>query len=91
MGIFLKRLPLAKQQKLRQANLIDLAGELSSGTGQGGRIASDQLGRPIEVRYAAILDFQRPEQRVIVQPVRLLIAELLEGGLQVPARRRRQS
>ena len=71
MGVLLEACPLAEQQELCEANLIDLVRQVAAGLGQGGRVAPDQLGRPLEVIGAVVPDFQRPEQGVVVQPVRL--------------------
>src|SRR5271156_3775671 len=81
--MFLQALPLAKHEELCQASLFDLARQVAPGLGQGGRAPPDQLGRPLEVRLAAIFEFDRPEQGVIVEPVRLVTTELLEGELKV--------
>ena len=86
LGVLLEACPLAEQQELCEADLIDRVRQVPAGPGQGSRVAPDQLGRPLEVIGALVPGFQRPEQGVVLQPVRLLVAELLIGGPQVGAR-----
>ena len=45
-GVLLEALPLAEQQELCQADLIDRIRQFLAGRGKGGRVAPDQLGRP---------------------------------------------
>ena len=93
-GVLLEACPLAEQDELCPADLIDRVGQVPTGPGQGRRVAPDQLGRPLEVMDAVVPGLQGPEQGVVLQPVRLLAAELLVGGPQVgavPARKRFQA
>ena len=89
-GIFLQALPLTEQQELREPNLIDLVPPSSCRrTRQGRRSTLDQFCRPFEVIGILVLCLQRPEQSVIFQPMRLVVAELIDkraSGLR--ARRR---
>ena len=86
--MFLKPLPLAEQQELHEANLIDLVRQILPGPGQGCRLTLNQLCRPLKVGVAMVPGFQRPEQGIVFQPVRPVVAELLKGGLQLPGRPR---
>ena len=82
----LKPFPLAKQQELSKANLIDFARQIAPGSRQSFWHALDQLRRPLEVVGAVIFGFQYSKERVIFQPVRLVMAELLKGKSQLCAR-----
>ncbi len=86
--MFLKPFPLAKQQELSKANLIDLARQIAPGLGQSFWHTLDQLRRPLEVVGAVIFGFQYSKERVIFQPVRLVVAELLKGNSVTPRARR---
>ena len=91
MGVLLEACPLAEQQELGEANLIDRVRQLSRACARAGRFAPDQLGRPLEVMRAVVSGLQRAEQGVVVQPVRLVVAELLKGGPQVRTRPRAEA
>src|SRR4029453_8181593 len=84
--MFLKPFPLTEQQELSKANLIDLARQLAPSLGQSCRHAFDKLRRPLEVVGAVVSGFQYSKQCVIFQPVRLVVAELFKGGLQLRRR-----
>src|SRR5262249_14289860 len=74
-------LPLAENQELREAHLINERAQLRGGGAECVRLAPDQLGGPREIVRAAVPDLQRAEERVSLQPVRLLGAELFVRGL----------
>jgi hypothetical protein len=77
---------LTKQQELRKTNVIGLVGKFSPGQGQGCRGTLDQLRRPFEVVGTFVPCFQRPEQRVVVEPVRPVVAVPVKIGPEVWAR-----
>ena len=81
----LQAFSLAEQQKLCQAHLIDLERQVSPGPGQGCWSTLHQLCRPREVIGVIVSNFQSTEQGIIVQPVRLVVAELLKSKLQIRA------
>ena len=80
-GMFLQPFALAEQQELRKTNLIDPGRQIAPGCGQSGRHAPDQLCRPFEVVSSVVFGFQYPEQGIIFQPVRLVVAELFKESL----------
>ena len=86
MRIFLKAFPLAEQQGLGEAHLLDPARQFSAGLGQGSGFLLHQILRPIEVTRAVVFGFQRFGQGVIFQLVRLELAESLEGRPKIRAR-----
>src|SRR5262249_61004874 len=81
--MFFKPRPLAKQQELSKTNLINLIRKLTPSLDQGCRNPPHHLPRPFEIVSAIIMDFQGSKERVIFQPVRLILAELIEGDLQL--------
>ncbi len=72
MGVSLQPLALAKQQELREAGLANRTGKLAPRAIERRRIAIHQLRGPFEVIRAGELRFQRPEQRIVIQPVRMV-------------------
>jgi len=77
--------PLAEKQELSEVNLLDFARQLAPGAVQSCGLAAHQLGRPIHVPGAVRLLFQHSKERVIFQPMRLLVAELFKSGAQLRA------
>jgi hypothetical protein len=77
--VFLKPFSLGETIELSKTNLIDLIREITPGLGQSFRHTLDQLRRPLEIVSAIVPDFERSKERVIFQPVRLLVAELFKG------------
>src|SRR5690349_1029889 len=77
-GMRLEPLALAEQQELDETNLADLIRHLSPGSIDRCRIAADKLLRPLEIIRAVKPFFKDAEQRVVFQPVCLVIAELLK-------------
>ena len=74
---------LAEEQELREANLLDFTRQLAPRSGQSCGIAAHQIGRPVDVPGAVILLFQDSKQRVIFEPMRLLVTELFKGNAQI--------
>ena len=60
---------------------LALSGELTAGR----RLAAHRIGRPAEVGSASKPGLQRSEQRAVVEPMGLELAELAESVLQVGA------
>src|SRR6266404_5503731 len=84
-GVFLQARALAEQEELAEADLVDSSREIPACPIERGRVPPDELRRPIEIRRASVPLLERAEQGVIVQPVGLRLAELLERRLQVRA------
>src|SRR5262249_47782407 len=84
-GMRLEPLALPEQQELDETNLTDLIRQLLPGSIYRGWIAADKLRRPLEVICSIKPFFKDPEERVVFQPVRLVIAELLESRPEVRA------
>src|SRR4030095_5320419 len=76
---------LPEQHELNETNPVDLARQLPSRLLQRGGPPAKQRGRPVEKRGGARCGFQSSEQRVVVQPRRVLLDEVLEGAAQVRA------
>ena len=60
-------------------------GQFAAGLLQDIRYALHQFHWPLQVMGAAEAGFQRAEEGVVFQPVRVLLTKLLEIGLQIPA------
>src|SRR5439155_8617646 len=69
---------LTEQQELSKPSLLDLARQISPRLVDRGRLAADEIFRPLEIPGAAVSGFQRVEQCVIVQPVSLVLTEALK-------------
>ena len=61
MRVFFELIRLAKDQKLRKANLIDMIRQFAPRLGERRWIALNQFGWPLEVVGAVIPGLQRPE------------------------------
>ena len=85
MRIRLELIALAEEQKLCKADLVDFIRQFAARSGESLRLTLNHFFRPFEVISAVILGLQRPEQRVVFQPMFLLGAELIECGPQILA------
>src|SRR5207249_3832051 len=70
------------EQELAKLVQLDAAAQLPACLGQGRGLPPDQLGRPVQPTDAPVRILERHEQREVLQPVRLLAAELLEERTQ---------
>src|ERR1700740_959702 len=77
MRVGLQALGLAEHQELRKTRQADLIGELKPCPLERGRLALDEFGRPIKIRRVVEPYFQSPEEGVVIQPMILILAELL--------------
>ena len=77
-GVFLQARALAEQEELAEADLVDFSREIPARPIERGRRPLDELRRPLEIRRASVSLLERAEQGVVVQPVGLRLAELLE-------------
>src|SRR5207245_1998915 len=82
----LQRRALAEQEELAESDLIDFYRQIPTCPIERGGRTPDDLRGPLEVRSAAVSLFERAEQGVVVQPVRLRLTELFDRRLQVLAR-----
>jgi len=64
-------LPLAGELVLEEGVKLDARRELLPPTRHGGRLAAHDGAFPLSPRHAAMGLFQRHEQRIIVEPLRL--------------------
>src|SRR5215470_7944963 len=85
MGLQPRTLP--EQHELNETHAVDLARELLSRLLQRGGLTANELVRPVEIAGAVVSGFQRSEQRVVVQPMRVL-DEVLEVATQIRPRTR---
>src|SRR5262245_43237513 len=81
----LEPITLAEQQKLCEGHTTYLIRQFVSEAIDRRRIALDQLCGPLEVIRVVEPGFERTEERVVFQPVGLIIAELLIGRPQIGA------
>src|SRR5437867_10896952 len=84
MGLQARSLP--KQQELSKPNQVHLARQLASRLFERGRPAADEVFRPLEITGAVVSLLQRSEQRIVVQPVGMVVAKAFEVGAQVRSR-----
>src|SRR5262249_59377985 len=82
-AFFYRPRPRGKKRELSKQNLINLIRKFPPSLDQGCRNPPHQFPRPFEIVSAIITDFQGSKERVIFQPVRLILAELIEGDLQL--------
>src|SRR5262249_17774706 len=83
--ILLEMIALPVQQELRKAHLGDRLGEFLSSGAESDTTALDQLRRPFEIMDALAFRLERSEERIVVQPVGLALAKLIENVPQVGA------
>jgi hypothetical protein len=69
---------LPVQQELGKPNPVDVARQLPPDLLEGGRGAADELFRPFQITAFVVSDFQRAKQCVVVQPMGVIVAKLLE-------------
>jgi hypothetical protein len=74
---------LAKDKELDEPNLIDFICQVPQHAGQCVWFALHQFRRPLQIRDAPILVFQRPEEAIVFPPVFLQYAKLLELTYQI--------
>src|SRR2546427_788280 len=79
----LEALALAEQQELHEAHLADLIRQFAAPPVERRWLALDQLCWPFEVIPVVEPGFKYPEERVVLQPVRLVMAKLLMGSTQI--------
>src|SRR5208337_4981382 len=82
----LEALSLSKKQELSQATLLDLLCQVAPGLFKRSRAAMNEFRWPLEVMGPLVPGLERPEKRVIVQPVCLVGAESFEVRPQLSAR-----
>src|SRR6267142_3372154 len=85
--IVLQPLTLPEQKELSETALIDLFFLVEAHAGQRRKIAFDQCLWPVKEIDTSILHLHCAEKRVIVQPMRLFRAKLIELRPQSPLRR----
>jgi hypothetical protein len=83
--ILLETTALPAEQELRKAHLGDRFGEFLPGRADSERAALYQLRRPFEMIDAVAFQLEHSEQRVVVEPVGLVLAELIENVPRVGA------
>src|SRR5262249_49669980 len=83
--ILLETIALPAEQELRKAHLGDRFGEFLPSRAESVTTAPDQLRRPFQIIDAVVFSLERSEQRVVVEPVGLALAELIENESQVGA------
>ena len=77
---------LTEQHELNKPNPVHLARQSLSRPVQRGWRAADQLFRPLEIAGAVVSRRQGSEQRIVVQPVGMVIAKVFEVRAQVRSR-----
>src|SRR5262245_10961603 len=82
----LQALALTEQQELGKPDLVDLARQLSARTVERSGRAADEFVWPLEIEDAVVPELECVEQGIVVEPVRLFAAEILESRAQVGAR-----
>src|SRR4029453_1925865 len=82
-GVRFQARPLMEHQELREPHLIDLARQISSDAFERGGPAPYELVRPLHVARPLVSDLQRAKQGVVVQPMGLVLAKLLERWAQI--------
>src|SRR5207302_4267735 len=73
--ILFETLCLLKDQELSKANLIDQWRQHLPSLSDGRKSVSNEVCRPFKIRDAMELLFQGPEERVVFQPVGLLMTK----------------
>ena len=77
---------LPEEQELNETNAVHLAGQIPPRLVQRRGHAAHEIVRPVEITGAVVSRFQRSEQCVVVQPVRMLFDEVLEFSAQIRSR-----
>src|SRR5258707_3651345 len=77
---------LTELQELSEPSLLDPARQIGPRRVERSRPAAHDLFRPLQIRGTVVPGLERGEQRVVVEPVRLFPTEILEDGVQIPAR-----
>ena len=86
MRVCPQALGLSDQQKLREADSIDVSRQLAPCRGERGGDSLHERRRPGQVMRAVVLRLQGLKQCVVRQPVCLRFAKLVEGDPQLAAR-----
>jgi hypothetical protein len=68
---------LAEQQELCKGRFADLIGKLAAKDAERRRLALNQFGRPVKIMRVAELGFHHAEKGVVLQPMMMIVAELL--------------
>src|SRR5262245_4452471 len=84
MGLQARALP--EQHELNETNPVDLGRQLPSRLLQRSGHTANERVRPVDIAGTVVSRFQRSEQGVVVQPVRLRVDEVLEVAAQIRAR-----
>ena len=87
-GVCPEPFALPEKQELREADFADLIRQLDSNPVERRRFPLYNLRRPFKVICVVELGFKRPEQRVLLEPVRLVNAEFLIDRPQGPGEHR---
>ena len=88
MRVRFQALCLTEYDPLREVHQVDGVCELRAGLREFRRNPFQEFTRPLKKICAVEFGFQRTEERVVLQPVRLIIAESVVVGTQIGARGR---
>lgn len=82
----LQTVGLTERRELDEGHEADLIREFALDPVERCGLALHELFRPIKVISAPELSLDRPQERIVIQPVRLIMAEPFIGGPQIRMR-----